>query len=177
VAYCAFSAAWKPRAKLRAAGWNDVALFGGAHQKWFATFLRLPHGMIALETMGYYSDADGSQHYPWPFSLLYPSRGDFIGFVGNLASRRLVRQVVGTFRQGARFPSEGAAVPAVIPDAGRSDHSSFWQEGYAALMVTDTAPFRYPFYHTPQDTADKLDFDRLARVAVGLELTLRDLSD
>ncbi len=133
-------------------------------------------GMISLETMGYYSDHPGSQQYPWPFSLFYPSRGDFIGFVGNLASRRFVRQVVAEFRRTTQFPSEGAAIPGVIPQAGWSDHWAFWEQGYPALMVTDTAPFRYPHYHTPRDTPDKLDFDRLARVVTGLERTIRGVA-
>jgi len=133
-------------------------------------------GMITLETLGYYSDQPGSQRYPWPFSLLYPSRGDFLGFVGNLSSRQFVRDAIGAFRQHARFASEGAALPGLIQEAGWSDHWSFWQQGYPALMVTDTAPFRYPYYHTPQDTPDKLDYDRLARVVVGLRAAIRTLA-
>ena len=131
--------------------------------------------MLSLETIGYYSDAAGSQKYLFPLSLFYPSRGDFIGFVGNLASRRLLREVVGSFRDHARFPSEGAALPEGLPGVGWSDHISFWQEGYSALMVTDTAFFRYPFYHTADDTPDRVDYDRLARVVAGLESVAADL--
>ena len=104
--------------------------------------------MLSLETIGYYSDAPGSQKYPPPVGLLYPSTGDFIGFIGNVASRGLVRAAVGSFRRHARFPSEGAALPGFITGVGWSDHWAFWQEGYPAVMVTDTAPFRYPYYHT-----------------------------
>jgi hypothetical protein len=125
--------------------------------------------MLSLETIGYYSDAPGSQKYPQPFGLLYPSTGNFIGFVGDLHSRGLVRQSVGAFRQGEQFPSEGAALPAAMPGVGFSDHWSFWQEGYPAAMVTDTAMFRYPQYHQLGDTVDKIDFERLARVVRGLE--------
>ena len=125
--------------------------------------------MLSLETIGYYSDDPGSQKYPQPFGLLYPSTGNFIGFVGNLRSRGLVRQSVGAFRQGEQFPSEGAALPAAIPGVGFSDHWSFWQEGYPAAMVTDTAMFRYPQYHQLGDTVDKIDFERMARVVRGLE--------
>src|SRR5690606_5882992 len=131
--------------------------------------------MFRRETIGYYTDEARSQQYPAPFSLLYPSTGNFIGFVGNVASRKLVRRVVGSFRRQVKFPSEGGAVPGRIPGVGWSDHSSFWREGYPALMVTDTAPFRYPYYHTIDDTPDKLDFDRMARVVRGLELVLADL--
>jgi hypothetical protein len=133
-------------------------------------------GMICLETIGYYSDEGGSQRYPPPFSLLYPSTGDFIGFVGNYRSRRLVRQVVGSFRRAAKFPSEGGAVPGFIPGIGWSDHWAFWKEGYPALMVTDTAPFRYPHYHRPSDTPDRIDYERTARVVSGLEAVVRDLA-
>jgi hypothetical protein len=132
--------------------------------------------MLSLETIGYYSDEPGSQQYPFPLSVFYPSRGDFIGFVGDLTSRRLVRRVVGAFRSShVAFPSEGAALPGEIPGVGWSDHWSFWQEGYPAVMVTDTAPFRYPHYHTPEDTPDKLDFDRMARVVSGLERVISNL--
>jgi Zn-dependent M28 family amino/carboxypeptidase len=132
--------------------------------------------MVCLETIGYYSDEKGSQHYPPPLGLLYPTTGDFIAFVGNYGSRRLVRQVVGSFRRHARFPSEGGAVPGVIPGIGWSDHWAFWKEGYPALMVTDTAPFRYPHYHQATDTPDKIDYERMARVVSGVEAVVRDLA-
>jgi hypothetical protein len=131
--------------------------------------------MISLETMGYYSDAPGSQHYPFPLGAFYPSRGDFIAFVGNTASKKLVRDCIAVFRKEMSFPSEGGALPAGLPGVGWSDHWAFWQEGYPALMVTDTAPFRYPHYHTPDDTPDKVDYDRLARVTEGLEKVIRSL--
>jgi hypothetical protein len=131
--------------------------------------------MLSLETMGYFSDREGSQKYPMLFSAFYPSQGNFIGFVGDVASRDLVRRVVGTFRASAAFPSEGAALPAAIPGVGWSDQWSFWQEGYRAVMVTDTAPFRYPYYHTSEDTPDKLDYERFARVTLGLEKVIDDL--
>jgi len=124
--------------------------------------------MISLETIGYYSDKPGSQKYPPLLNLLYPSRGDFIGFVGNSESRDLVQRVTRAFRESARFPSEGIAAPADWPGIGWSDHWSFWQEGWPAIMVTDTAPFRYPYYHNAFDTADKVDFERMARVVDGL---------
>lgn len=132
--------------------------------------------MLSLETMGYYSDAPGSQRYPAPLSSLYPDRGNFIGFVGNLASRALVRQTIRSFRSHASIASEGAALPAQLPGVGWSDHWSFWQVGYPAVMVTDTALFRDPNYHELSDTPDKLDFERLARVVVGLEATLLELA-
>lgn len=125
-------------------------------------------GMISLETIGYYNGQEGSQQYPPPFSLHSPSVGDFIGFVGNLKSRTFVRRSVRLFRTHTAFPSEGVSAPGWIRGINWSDHSSFWEQGYPALMVTDTAPFRYPHYHTSKDTPDKLNYDRMARVVVGL---------
>ena len=132
--------------------------------------------MYSLETIGYFSDEKDSQKYPPPFSLFYPSTGNFIGFVGNTESSPLVSWTVGSFRQHARFPSEGAAVPARITGVGWSDHWSFWQVGYRALMITDTAPFRYPHYHLKSDTPDKIDFARMARVVAGLKKVIGELA-
>ncbi len=131
--------------------------------------------MLSLETMGYYADEPGSQVYPFPFKLFYPAEGNFIAFIGNYASRRLVRTVVALFRRHARFPSEGAALPATVPGVGWSDQWAFWQHGYPGLMVTDTALFRYPYYHTARDTPDKIDYARLARVVGGLEHVVAEL--
>lgn len=132
--------------------------------------------MLSLETIGYYSNAPCSQRYPPPLNWLYPSTGDFIGFIGNFRSRALVRSCVGRFRQSAAFPSEGAALPAAVPGVGWSDHWSFWQIGAPALMVTDTAPYRYPYYHTSQDDAHHLDYERMARVVCGLAAVVADLA-
>jgi hypothetical protein len=132
--------------------------------------------MLALETIGYYDDAPGSQQYPQPFGMLYPSTGNFIGFVGNLRSAGLLQQALTAFRRAEQFPSEGAALPEMVPGVGFSDHWSFWQEGYPGVMVTDTAMFRYPHYHQRSDTADKIDFDRLARVVRGLERVIAVLA-
>ena len=132
--------------------------------------------MLSIETIGYYTDAKGSQHYPFPLGLLYPGTGDFIGFVGNMRSRDLVRRAVRSFRASTAFPSEGAAAPGSIPGVGWSDHWSFWQQGYPAVMVTDTAPFRYGPYHTREDTPDKVGYERMARVVAGLERVVADLA-
>lgn len=129
---------------------------------------------LSLETIGMYSDTEKSQQYPAGFAL-YPSQGNFISFIGNLSSRGLVREAVASFRKTTSFPSEGAAVPAAIPGVGWSDHWSFWQEGYPAIMVTDTAPFRNPNYHRPSDKPETLDYDRMARVVRGLAGVVNDL--
>jgi Peptidase family M28 len=132
--------------------------------------------MFSLETMGYFSDAPGSQKYPAPLSALYPDVGNFIGFVGNLGSRALLHRALGSFRKHASVPSEGAALPERLPGVGWSDHWAFWQAGYPAIMITDTALFRDPNYHLGSDTIDKLDFARLSRVVVGLERMLLELT-
>ena len=133
-------------------------------------------GMLSLETMGFYSEEPGSQSYPFPFSLFYPSTGNFIGFVGDFSSRAFVRRVVESFRRHARFPSEGGAPPGFVPGVSWSDHWSFSKQGFPAVMVTDTAPFRYAHYHTAEDTADKIDYERLARVVSGLEKVILELA-
>jgi Zn-dependent M28 family amino/carboxypeptidase len=132
--------------------------------------------MLSLETMGYYSDKIGSQRYPFPLDKIYPLQGNFIGFIGNLGSRKLVHNVVESFRRHAKFPSEGATLPPMIPGVGWSDQWAFWQQGYPGVMVTDTAPFRYPYYHTDKDTPDKVDYERLARVVAGLEQVITELT-
>jgi Zn-dependent M28 family amino/carboxypeptidase len=127
-------------------------------------------GMMALETMGYYSDERGSQQYPVAeMAAAYPDVGNFIGFVSNEASRDLLETAARAFAGGSTVPVQAAAMPAGLPGAGWSDHWSFWQAGYPGLMVTDTAPWRYPWYHTADDTIDKIDFDKLGDVVNGLE--------
>ena len=132
--------------------------------------------MLSLETMGYYSDKIGSQNYPAPLNAFYPLQGNFIGFIGNINSGSLVREVIASFRRHTEFPSEGAALPGFISGVGWSDQWSFWQQGYPGVMVTDTAPFRYPHYHTEEDTPDKVNYEYLARVVAGLERAIADLS-
>jgi hypothetical protein len=133
-------------------------------------------GMLALESLGFYSDGPKSQRYPWPVGLFYPDRGNFVGFVGNLSSRSLVREAIGIFRSHAQFPSEGAALPGWIPGVGWSDHWAFWQFNYPAIMVTDTAVYRDPNYHQSTDVASNLNYDRMARVAIGLLEVVRALA-
>jgi len=132
--------------------------------------------MISLEMLGYYSDAPSSQKYPALLGWLYPSRGDFLGFVGKSDSPDLVRRAVRRFRETTDFPSEGVAAPVEWPGVGWSDHWSFWQANYPAIMITDTAIFRNPYYHTPNDTPDKLDFPRMARVVEGVRRVVETLA-
>jgi hypothetical protein len=133
--------------------------------------------MFSLEMLGYYRDAPGSQRYPPPLGLFYPDRADFIAFVGDLGARSLVRRSIKLFRDNAMFPSEGVAAPAFIPGVTWSDHWSFRRHGFAAIMITDTAFNRYPHYHLPSDTPDKLDYERMARVTLGLAAMLKELAN
>jgi Zn-dependent M28 family amino/carboxypeptidase len=124
-------------------------------------------GMLSLETIGYCSMEKGSQRLSF-FGLLAPQRGNFIALVANPRSRPLLRQVSDAFRQHTRIDCETITLPTSFPGAWSSDHWAFWKAGYPALMVTDTAPLRYPFYHTPEDTPDKLRYDFLTGVVQGL---------
>ena len=133
--------------------------------------------MLALETIGYYSDQPDSQYYPIPFSLFYPDTGNFIGFVGNLSSRRLVRQAVGAFRASTQFPSEGVAAPGWMMGVHWSDHWSFWQAGYPAIMITDTAFYRNHAYHTGEDVAERLSYEIMAQVVYGVFNYVRQLAN
>ena len=132
--------------------------------------------MLALDGIGYYTDAPGSQTYPVPIGWLYPNVGDFITFVGNVRSSSLVRRAIGTFRRHAAFPSEGAALPGFLPGVCWSDHWAFWQAGYEAILITDTLPYRNPGYHSAADLGDRIDYERMARVVSGLEAVLDDLA-
>lgn len=132
--------------------------------------------MLSLEAMGYFSDVPKSQHYPFPLSLVYPSRGNFLGVVGNRESQPLVAQVAKRLRATGLVPVEAASLPGAIPGVGYSDHWSFWQAGYPAVMITDTALFRNPNYHEPTDKPATLDYGRLAATVQGLRVVVAELA-
>jgi hypothetical protein len=133
--------------------------------------------MFALETIGYFSDVPGSQHYPAPLRFFYPNQGNFIGFISDFASSQLLRKSIDIFRKNATIPSEGAVLPAFIPGVDWSDHASFWKNHYPAIMITDTAPYRYPYYHRMQDTPDKIDYEKMTRVISGLKKLIEILAN
>jgi Zn-dependent M28 family amino/carboxypeptidase len=133
-------------------------------------------GMMALETMGYYSDAEGSQQYPPPFHWFFPSTGHFLAAVSNGRSFGLLRRFARAFRSASPLPLISTPAPARIPGVGWSDHWSFWQHGYRAMLLTDTAPYRYPHYHAASDTPDKLDYVRLAFATQGIAHAVRELT-
>jgi hypothetical protein len=131
---------------------------------------------LSIESVGVFSDAPDSQHYPWPFSWFYPSTGNFLAFIGDPASSELTRRATVAFRQHATLGSEAAVLPDSIDGIGWSDHWAFWQMGYPAIMVTDTAVFRNTSYHEPTDTPEKLDYVRLARAVRGIDAVVVDLT-
>jgi len=176
---------WKPRHTLRLAFFvnEEPPFFKGSEMgsKVYADEL-IARGervaaMFSLETIGYYSERPGSQRYPFPLNLFYPERADFLAFVANLGSRGLLHEAIGAFRSATRFPSDGVAAPALIPGIDWSDQWSFWRHGIPALMITDTALYRYPHYHLASDTPDKVDYERLARVVAGLDRMFRSLDE
>jgi hypothetical protein len=124
--------------------------------------------MASLETMGYFSDAAGSQRYPPLFRHFYPDRGNFLGLVSDFRSRPAMLRLAAAFRAASEFPLEHTATFRWIPGVAWSDHRSFWRAGYPAVMITDTAFYRYRYYHTAADTPDKLTYDAFARATEGL---------
>ncbi|MGE0490009.1 MAG: M20/M25/M40 family metallo-hydrolase [Vulcanimicrobiota bacterium] len=130
--------------------------------------------MVALESIGYFSDEPDSQHFP-PGIEGYPTTGNFVGFVGNLSSAALVSRCKTLFAPSG-VAVESLAAPSMIEGVGWSDHWSFWQEGYPAVMLTDTAPFRNPNYHRPSDLPDTLDYHRLAQVTTAMLAVVRGLT-
>lgn len=133
--------------------------------------------MVALETIGYYTGEEGSQRSPPILGRLYPSTGSFLAFVGRLGARRAVREAADAFEGATDFPAERVVLPSLVPGVSWSDHRSFWRQGFRnALMVTDTAPYRYSHYHLPTDTPDRIDASSLAEVTRGLAGMARSLA-
>ena len=132
--------------------------------------------MLSLETIGFYSDVPNSQKYPAPLGLFYPTTANFVAFVAMPGSRTLMQKLIGAFRETTAFPTAGGVAPGFIPGIGWSDHKAFADAGFEAVMITDTALFRYAHYHKPTDTPDKVDYDRLARITKGIERAVRKLA-
>ncbi len=126
-------------------------------------------GMICLEMIGYFTDKQGSQKYPFPLmSRLYPDRGNFIAMVGNLKSKHFTMEIKGLFQKHTSIPVESLNAPAIMIGIDFSDHWAFQKLGYPALMVTDTAFYRNPNYHRPSDLPSTLDYKKAALVVDGL---------
>lgn len=132
--------------------------------------------MLCLESLGYYSDKKGSQTYPFGLSLFYPDRGDFIGVVGDLRSKKLVRDTKEILEKRNVKTQSLVGLGFLVPAIEFSDNSSFWRAGYKAVMITDTAFYRNPYYHTYQDTPDKLDYKKLKELIIGLKDVIIELA-
>ena len=132
--------------------------------------------VLALDSVGYYDDAPGSQQWPMGLGALFPNRADFINVVSRTSSGAQVVRVASALRRHSSVPVAAGAVPAFVTGVDWSDHWSYWQEGYDAVMITDMPPFRNPNYHERTDTPDTLDYDRLARLTVGLAGAIEELA-
>lgn len=132
--------------------------------------------MVSLEMLGCYDDTPGSQRYPPLLRFFYPDRANFIAMVSNVDSRRELRQLVQAFRAHSDFPVESLAAFELVPGLSWSDQLSFWRQGYAAVMVTDTAFYRYTHYHRASDTLDRLAYAPMARVVEGLRQAIAALA-
>jgi Zn-dependent M28 family amino/carboxypeptidase len=133
--------------------------------------------MFSLEMIGYFSDAHGSQHLPaGVLSAFYPSTGNFIGVVGRMSDGLLVRRVKSAMSAASPLPVYSISAPSFIPGVDFSDQLNYWHAGYSAVMITDTAFYRNRNYHTGQDTAEKLDYKRMAMVVEGVYAAVTDLA-
>lgn len=130
-----------------------------------------------LEMIGYYSDKPFSQKYPPFLGPFYPNTGNYIAVIGNLHSKGIVDRIVKAFKENSSFPIESLNAPSAVPGIDFSDNWSFWQEGYPAVMITDTAFYRNYNYHRLTDTYEKLDYISLAEVINGLKYVLKWFSD
>ena len=133
--------------------------------------------MLSLEMIGYFSDAPDSQNFP--VSLLrafYPSQGNFIAVIGSVSEGGMTRRVKRAMIESSSLPVYSINAPRFVPGVDFSDHLSYWKEGYEALMITDTAFYRNHNYHTANDTAEKLDYRRMAMVVAGVYGAVLDLS-
>ena len=121
--------------------------------------------MLSLEMIGFYSDEEGSQHFPLPgMGLVYPEQGNFIALVGRLGDFQVIRRVKSIMSGVTDLPVVSINAPGIVPGVDFSDHLNFWGVGYPALMITDTAFYRNPNYHRAGDTYEKLDYRRMAKV-------------
>ena len=124
---------------------------------------------ISLETMGFFRDEADTQKFPMPgLSLLYSTRANYLAVVGNLGQIGLTRQVKAAMQSASPLPIFSINAPVAIPGIDFSDHLNYWRFGYPAVMITDTAFNRNANYHSKTDTADTLDYPRLAQATAGV---------
>ena len=125
--------------------------------------------MLSLECIAYFSDEPGSQDHPVRLlHAMYPTTGNFISLVGFYQDGDVARQVKAAMKSASDLPVYSINAPGFVVGVDFSDHLNYWNEGYVGMMVTDTAFYRNKAYHTPQDTADRLDYRRMAKVVDGV---------
>ncbi|MEE9524853.1 MAG: M28 family peptidase [Thermodesulfovibrionales bacterium] len=133
--------------------------------------------MVSLEMIGYFSDKPKSQYFPATFfKWFYPDTGNFIMLVGNRDSKDVLGRIKDAFKKGTGLPVESMSSYSIVPGVDFSDHWSFYQFDYKAIMVTDTAFYRNPNYHRLGDGPDTLDYARMAEVVNGLASALGELA-
>ncbi len=132
--------------------------------------------MLSLDSLGIYKDGPGTQQLPFPFSLFYPDRGNFLAFIGNLPSRSYVITATRGFKKGSSFPIRAGVVPEWVEGAAWSDHLSFWRFGYPGIQVTDTGAFRSASHTTGEDTMEKLNFDSMSHIVMGMYGSIIELT-
>jgi len=133
--------------------------------------------MICLESVGYFSSEENSQKYPFPLKYFYPDKGDFISIVSNMPSKNLMKRCADSFRKASSLRVEHLSAPqSFVPHIALSDQWSFWKQGYKAVMVSDTAFLRTPYYHTKNDTPEKLDYEKMVEVVKGTKQAIEDLA-
>jgi hypothetical protein len=172
------------RVELAAYALEEMPFFGSrqmgsaVHARALASAGARVRAMFSLEMVGFFSEERGSQGFPFSvLRLLYPDRGNFIAVVGRTRDGLLVRRVKRSMRSGSDLPVHSIAAPRAVPGLDLSDHASYWDAGYPAVMITDTAFYRNDRYHTERDTPDSLDYGRMAKVVDGLLEAVRDLAE
>lgn len=137
-------------------------------------------GMICLEMVGYTCHRPGCQKYPFPLRFFgYPREGNFIGVVSNRRSRNFAGSLFRAFRENPELPVVKLAVPFngwLMPSVRLSDHAPFWDRGFKAVMITDSAFYRNPHYHLTSDIMETLDFRFMAELVESLLMFFRSHS-
>ena len=138
------------------------------------------YGMLCLEMVGYYRYEPNSQPLPFPLQYLgYPTTGNFIALVADRRSRPLLARLEQAIKSGCHLPVSAIAIPFegyILPESRLSDHANFWDQGYQAVMLTDTAFLRNPHYHGPGDVLANLDFDAMVELTLGLYYFIKHTS-
>ena len=133
--------------------------------------------MMSLDSIGYFSEQSNSQHYPYEFMRhFYPSKGDFIRITGRVQDVLAVRKIKKSFKKVEDLAVRSLNAPEIIASVSSSDNTSYWDQGYPAVLISDTAADRNPAYHTLSDTAEHLDYDRMARVVQGVGQAILDIT-